>query len=225
MTYNPVLPIPSGSNVYSEQAGTISIAPVQQFGAAPSSTTVNYNVGQIAYVPSTNSVYMLTSKSASAGTVSANWTLIASNGGDVVAVNGTSNEITATTSGGTVTLSIPSTFNAPGSITAATTLTATSGAITATNGNLVLSAAGNKLLIHATTAASDSVGTTGAMSGTPGAVSVSTTACTTSSIILFSRATTGGTPGQVSITAQSAGSFTLTSTSNETSTFNYLIIN
>jgi hypothetical protein len=42
---------------------------------------------------------------------------------------------------------------------------------------------------------------------------------------LFSRKTTGGTPGQVSITAQSAGSFTLTSTGNETSTFNYLIIN
>lgn len=110
-----------------------------------------------------------------------------------------------------------------GSVTAGTTLTATSGAITATNGNLVLGTAGNKLSI--TTGSNASLGTTAAMSGTPGAVTVSTTACTTSSIILFSRATTGGTPGQVSITAQSAGSFTLTSTGNETSTFNYLIIN
>lgn len=110
-----------------------------------------------------------------------------------------------------------------GSVTAGTTLTATSGAITATNGNLVLGTAGNKLSI--TTGSNASLGTTSAMSGTPGAVTVSTTACTTSSIILFSRATTGGTPGQVSITAQSAGSFTLTSTGNETSTFNYLIIN
>jgi hypothetical protein len=63
------------------------------------------------------------------------------------------------------------------------------------------------------------------MSGTPGAVTVTTSAATTSSIILYSRKTTGGTPGQVSITAQPGGSFTLTSTGNETSTFNYQIIN
>jgi type II secretory pathway pseudopilin PulG len=63
------------------------------------------------------------------------------------------------------------------------------------------------------------------MSGTPGVIAVSTTACTASSVILFSRATTGGTPGQVSITAQSTSGFTLTSTGNETSTFNWLIIN
>ena len=112
-----------------------------------------------------------------------------------------------------------------GSLTTTTTLTATLGAITATNGNLVLGSAGNKLLIHATTAASDSVGVSGVMSGTPGAVTVTTSACTTSSVILFSRKVTGGTPGQVSITTQSNGSFVLTSTANETSTFNYLIIN
>lgn len=110
-------------------------------------------------------------------------------------------------------------------VTAGTGVTATTGNLTATNGNLVLSAAGNKLVIHATTAANDSVGTTAAMSGSPGTVTVSTTACTTSSKILFARATTGGTPGEVSISAQSAGSFTLLSTGNETSTFNYLIIN
>lgn len=112
-----------------------------------------------------------------------------------------------------------------GSVTAATTITATLGNITATNGNLALNAAGNKLVIHASTPLSDSTGTTLAMTGTPGAITVSTTACTTSSIIIYSRKITGGTPGEVSITAQSAGSFTLTSTGNETSTFNYLIIN
>lgn len=160
-----------------------------------------------------------------------------------IKISGTANEITTAASGSTVTLTIPSAFTAPGSITstttitagtsisagtsitAGTTLTATSGNITATNGNLVLADAGNKLSIHATTTASDSVGITGVMSGTPGAVSVSTTACTTSSIILYSRNVTGGTPGEVSITAQTTGSFTLTSTGNETSTFNYLIIN
>ena len=67
-------------------------------------------------------------------------------------------------------------------------------------------------------------GVTVAMSGTPGSVTVSDAAVKTSSVILFSRKTTGGTPGQVSISAQSAGSFTLLSTGNETSTFNYLVV-
>lgn len=68
-------------------------------------------------------------------------------------------------------------------------------------------------------------GTTGSMSGTPGAVTVSNSFVTSTSNIIYSRKTTGGTPGQVSITAQSAGSFTLTSTGNETSTFYYSISN
>lgn len=68
-------------------------------------------------------------------------------------------------------------------------------------------------------------GVSAAMSGTPGAITVINPAVTANSIIVFARATTGGTPGQVSITAQSAGSFTLTSTGNETSTFNYIIQN
>lgn len=69
-----------------------------------------------------------------------------------------------------------------GSLTASTTLTATLGAITATNGNLVLGAAGNKIRIHATTAASDSVGTATLTTGT---VTVSTTAVTASSLIFL----------------------------------------
>ena len=101
-------------------------------------------------------------------------------------------------------------------------LTASNGNITATNGNLVLGTAGNKLSIA--TGANASTGTTAAMIA--GVVTVASTAVTTSSIILYSRDTSGGTAGQVAISAQSAGSFTLTSSSNtETSTFNYLIIN
>lgn len=110
-----------------------------------------------------------------------------------------------------------------GSLTATTTLTATLGAITATNGNLVLGTAGNKIVIP--TGSNASVGTSSAMSGTPGAVTVSTTASSATAKIFYSRATTGGTPGQVSITAQDGTGFTLTSTGNETSTFNWWIIN
>jgi hypothetical protein len=110
-----------------------------------------------------------------------------------------------------------------GSLTAATTVTATLGAITATNGNLVMGTAGNKIIVP--TGSNASAGTSGVMSGTPGAVTVATTASSTTALIFFSRKTTGGTPGQVSITAQDGTGFTLTSTGNETSTFNWWIIN
>jgi len=110
-----------------------------------------------------------------------------------------------------------------GSVTAGTTITATSGAITATNGNLVMGTAGNKIIVP--TGSNASAGTSGVMSGTPGAVTVATTACSSTALIFFARKTTGGTPGQVSITAQDGTGFTLTSTGNETSTFNWWIIN
>lgn len=110
-----------------------------------------------------------------------------------------------------------------GSLTASTTLTATLGAITATNGNLVLGTAGNKIIIP--TGSNASVGTSGVMSGTPGAVTVSTTACSATAKIFYCRNVTGGTPGNISITAQDGTGFTLTSTANETSTFNWWIIN
>ncbi len=110
-----------------------------------------------------------------------------------------------------------------GSLTASTTLTATLGDITATNGNVVLGTAGNKIVIA--TGSNASVGTSGAMSGTPGAVTVATTACSATAKIFYSRNVTGGTPGNVSITAQDGTGFTLTSTGNETSTFNWWIIN
>ena len=66
--------------------------------------------------------------------------------------------------------------------------------------------------------------TTAAM--TAGAVTVTNPFVTSASKIVYSRATLGGTAGNVSITAQSNGSFTLTSSSNtETSTFTYQVIN
>jgi hypothetical protein len=104
---------------------------------------------------------------------------------------------------------------ATASIDAATTLTAT-------NGNLVLGTAGNKLEIAAGSNAS--VGVTAAM--TAGVIVVSTTAVTASSLIFYSVVTPGGTVGTYTITKSAGVSFTITSTSGtETSTFNYLIIN
>lgn len=64
---------------------------------------------------------------------------------------GTANQITITQTAGTSTFTIPSAFIAPGSIAATTTLTATLGAITATNGNLVGSTSGTGLLLNSPT--------------------------------------------------------------------------
>ncbi len=56
------------------------------------------------------------------------WTLIASGaGGDIVAINGTANQITSTTSAGIATLSLPSAVTLPGSLTVTTLSTLTGG--------------------------------------------------------------------------------------------------
>lgn len=117
------------------------------------------------------------------------------------------------------------TLDSTGAITAGTTLTATLGDITATNGDLVLGTAGNKVSIA--TGADASVGTSAAM--TAGAITVATTAVTASSIIFVSHNTLAGTPGAVSAPTGSivAGtSFDIVSSSNtDTSTVNWWIVN
>lgn len=162
------------------------------------------------------------------GTTGAVVTLTGGSGGALsptagnINILGTANQITSVGSGSTITMSLPSALTAPGSVTATTTLTATLGNITATNGNLSLGTAGNKIVIA--TGSNASVGTSSAM--TAGEVTVATTASSATAKVFYSRATTGGTPGNVSITAQNGTGFTLTSTSNtETSTFNWWIIN
>jgi hypothetical protein len=202
---------------------------------APTTNDRKYPIGSIWINQTTSTSYQLVTNpgiwtilgSAAGGDIQ---TLTGGSGGALLPTAGnmnllgTANQITSTGSGSTITFSIPSAFTAPGSVTATTTLTATLGAITATNGNLVLGTAGNKIIIP--TGANASVGTSSAMSGNPGSVTVSTTASSATAKIFYVRATTGGTPGNVSITAQDGTGFTLTSTSaTETSTFNWWIIN
>jgi hypothetical protein len=138
---------------------------------------------------------------------------------------GTADQITVTGTAGTETFSIPNPFIAPGSIEATTSLTATLGDITATNGNLVLGTAGNKIEI--TTGANASIGTSLAM--TAGTITIATTAVTASSIIIVSYNTIAGTPGSISAPVASivAGtSFDIVSSSNtDTSTVNWWIVN
>lgn len=125
---------------------------------------------------------------------SPNWILISDSSGPIVGINGTTNQITATNSSGTVTLSIPAVFIAPGSIAATTTVTATLGNITATNGNIVRGTAGNKDIYSSvastTTAGANSAGTVTLVGGT---ATISTTAVTASSQIRLYRQGVGAT--------------------------------
>lgn len=81
-----------------------------------------------------------------------------------------------------------------GSVTAATTITATLGNIQATNGNLVLNTAGNKIVstsvASTTTAGANSFGTVTLVGGT---ATVNTTAVTASSLIVLWRQSLGAT--------------------------------
>lgn len=143
--------------------------------------------------------------------------------GDVAASSGNLSASGTVTGGTGVTATTGNVSATAGAVNAGTSMTATLGDITATNGNVVLNTIGNKLVIA--TGVNASVGTSDAMSGMPGAVIVPTTASSATAKIFYSRATVGGTMGNVSITAQDGTGFTLTSDANETSTFNWWIIN
>lgn len=135
---------------------------------------------------------------------------------------GTFTAVTATT--GDVTATLGDIVSSAGSVSAATTVTATLGDVTATNGDLSLGTAGNKLKI--TEGANASMGVSGALSGTPGTITISTTAVTANSRIFLTRASAAGTLGNLTVASIVAGnSFDITSDANETSTVNWLIIN
>jgi hypothetical protein len=68
-------------------------------------------------------------------------------------------------------------------------------------------------------------GLTASMSGSPGQVVVSDANVTATSHIIYSRNIASGVLGEVSITARSTGTFTLSSTTNETSTCYYAVYN
>lgn len=208
------------SQVYGIGQALIPVLPPPiPFESAPNSNQTNYEIGQIVYTPSgvATDFYIY----AGAG----NWIHLTDTDGSILSVLGTTNQITATNVAGVVTLTLPTTIVAPGSVAATTTLTATLGNITATNGNLSLGTAGNKISIA--TGANASVGTSAAM--TAGTVTVNTTAVTANSIIFLTANTPGGTAGILSAPAASrvAGtSFVINSSSNtDTSTVNWWIVN
>ena len=166
----------------------------QSFGSRPESVEVphyaarvptamdwNYPIGKL-WIWQANSIWMLLNVVGQLGVNTATWVQLSDANGGILSVLGTANQITATDAAGVITLTTPAAFIAPGSIAATTTLTATLGAITATNGNLSLATAGNKLLIA--TGANASVGVSAALDGaSPSQLVVATTAVTASSLI------------------------------------------
>jgi hypothetical protein len=168
---------PHDARAYTQGTGTARVnfnTVVQQ--RAPATSDWNYEIGTV-WLDQTNvAEYTLLAVSSSQGINSATWlasgggssgvatinTLVPSGGNITIA--GTSNQITMTSSGSTVTASIPSAFTAPGSIAATTTVTggtgviATTGNVTATAGKLV--AGGDAAGAASTTSISNAVNTT-----------------------------------------------------------------
>lgn len=202
---------------------------------APNTTDKKYPLGTLWVNKVTSVSYQLV-------TVPGIWTVLGSGlGGDIQTLTGgsggaltptagnmnllgTANQITSTGSGSTITFSIPAAFIAPGSIAATTTLTATLGNITATNGNIVRGTAGNKDVyssVATTTAAgANSAGTVTLVGGT---ATIATTAVTASSQIRLYRQGIGATGaaalGMVTLGTVSAGvSFIINSVLTATAT-------
>ena len=116
------------------------LPPPLPFASAPTSNQTNYEIGQLVYTPahSPTAFYLYGG--------GGNWIQFASNSGDIIAVNGTANQVTVTTSAGVATVSLPSAITTPGSsttttslasgstVTAATGVIATTGGVTASAG-------------------------------------------------------------------------------------------
>lgn len=203
-----VSPFIPSSFVYGDSPSGAQVETIQVASRAPTSADNQYVPGTLwlsAEPAGNGNLYF------HAGFVSGvpQWELLSSSAGSVVSVTGTSNQIVASPTSGAVVLTLANPLTTPGPVTV--------------TGNLTLATLGNKIIVPTGTNAS--AGTSAAMTGTPGAVTVATTASSSTALIFYSRKTTGGTPGQVSITAQDGTGFTLTSTGNETSTFNWWIIN
>ena len=206
------MPSQPGSNNYAIAVGSspenVEVPTYQT--RAPAATDVNWSLGKRWLFIGTGE-YVLASLTNAGGTLVANWTLLGTNGGPLntltgdsggaltpssnnINILGTANQVTTTGSGATLTLSTPATFVAPGSIAATTSVTATLGNITATNGNFVKGTAGNKdvytSLATTTAAGANSAGTVTLAGGT---ATVATTAVTAASKIRIYRQGIGAT--------------------------------
>lgn len=140
---------------------------------------------------------------------------------------GTANQITVTGAASTETLSIPAAFIAPGSIEATTTVTATLGNITATNGNFVASTAGTGLVLPVTTASGASPQSADGRVGSVTFTGVSIASGASQSFVINNTSITGaGTHILYSMTGATAGSaLSIESVTNAASSSTIVVTN
>lgn len=142
------------------------LPPPLPFTTAPTSNQTNYEIGQLVFTPPTSPTAFYVYGGAG------NWIQFASNLGDIVAINGTANQVTVTTAAGVATVSLPSAITTPGSLTTTTSLSATTTVtagtgITATSGNIAASS-GNVTASGSVTGGTGVTATTGAVTATNG---------------------------------------------------------
>lgn len=138
--------IPSGSNLYSQGFGSTpsaSLVNAVRATRSPASTDIkgasgNYVIGQRWINTSSNLSFTLTNITSSGGSVSATWTQEGGTGsGDVTSVSGTANQISVSPTTGAVVVGLTSSIIVPGSVTAGTGVSAASGNVVATAGQVV----------------------------------------------------------------------------------------
>jgi hypothetical protein len=199
--------------------GSLSSSPVLQLFPDPIILTGATNIpvatddgylGQVVINKTNATAYMLVQDAAGAS----NWqSLTGATGLTPVTISAT----------GLITTTGNITTTGTGSITSATTLTATLGNITATNGNVILGTVGNSIKIKQGNAASGASAGQATLTGvTP--VVITVTGCTAASAVLVSLLTPAGTPGVWTI-VPTTGSFSIVSSTAETSTFSFLVVN
>lgn len=182
---------PTRQQAYTQGSGTSSIDHPICSSVSPSSTNTNYPLGQVWINEVANIVYQLTSFSTMGGILSANWSTLGSASGSFVSlttedstvvtptvgtiiVTGTANQIdtTGSNSPGTVTIGLPDTVVAPGSLASTTSMTV-GDALTVTTGGITVSAGGagitgNSSITGSLTASTTLTATLGAITATNG---------------------------------------------------------
>lgn len=143
---------------------------------------------------------------------------------DALVVAGTLGVTGATTLSSTLAsgaLTVTGAASASTTLTAGTGITATTGNITATNGDVVISTAGKGLNVK--TGSNARIGTLTLNGATP--VVVNTTAVTADSAIFLTVKTVGGTPAFSWVSARTAAtSFSVTGTAGDTSVLQWFIV-
>ena len=204
---SPLLPSPF---IYGDIPGGGNLATIVVAQSAPTTAQNQQAAGTFWLVPEPGSGNLYYLAGFNGGVPQ--WELISSSSGTIIAVNGTTSQITASTSSGVVTLTIPSAFIAPGSIQSTTSITAGNG-FTATLGNITASAGNIVATLGNITASAGSVSAaTTVTAGTGVTATTGNVTATNGNIVrgtagnkdVYSSVATDGTAG-----ANSAGTATL----------------